>query len=313
MLDMFARATPRLKAVFILCCAVLFTGTLSKVFSYDTRIFIGSRLGSEDYHTIGSLSWDYASIRALDAFRSAIDVKASSDAEGSGSLDAYASFEASHSAGNFVPGLRLETTANYHEIDGSYGDIESLIFDASLPLNLNGASVSYALRPFIDIGFFDDEAWNGGAELTAAFLVGDFVVKPGASFGVTYFPDDSRALEVLPSIGLTWYPGLPVTGDFSFGWKRNSYSNGEVLDSYPLSLALAIIPLPWLCVSGGYTALYSDSGISSYRIDAGIELTRYQGRGLNLHLPLLYYYSWSEGAGGAFGVSIMVGFSFGSE
>ncbi|GAB1483398.1 hypothetical protein MASR2M78_22140 [Treponema sp.] len=313
MLDTLKRAQPRLQAAFLLFSGILFSGTAFKAFSYDTRFFIGSRLGSEDYHTIGSLSWDYASMRVLDAFRSAVDVKASSDVVGSVSLDAFASFEASHSAGNLIPGLRLESTANYHEIDGSYGDIESLILDASLPLNINGASVSYSLRPFIGAGFFDDEEWNTGAEFFAAFLVGNFVVKPGASFGLSYFPDDSRGIDLLPSIGMTWYPGLPVTGDFSFGWKRIFYSNDELLDNFPLALSLAIIPLPWLCVSGGYTALYSDSGISSYRIDAGIELTQYRSGGINLHLPLHYHYSWSEGTGGIFGLSVMLGFSLGSE
>jgi len=104
-----------------------------------------------------------------------------------------------------------------------------------------------------------------------------------------------------------------VTADASFGWLRSETDTGDVATSYPVEVSLSAVPLSWLCITAKFASEADLSGLMSYRADGEIELIKYGAHGTALHLPIAGYYSWSDDETELFGISVMLGFSFGND
>lgn len=276
--------------------------------AYEFEFDAGARAGSADPVSIGAASWDAVKIFGPFAFATLGEGEASLDAAGEAGTDAAVRGDASYSTGPLVGGLRLEGTA-LRSVETGEQSIDLLV---SAPFTLNGEVLSLSFSPSYGAGFYDDESVNFGGKLSLSYLAGDFVLKPGAAVTRTIFSDDTKALEIRPSLGLVWYPGIPVTADVSFGWVRSGDDTGDVTSSYPMEVSLSAVPLSWLCVTAKFESEADRSGLMSYRVDGEIELIRYGAHGTALHLPVAGYYSWADDID-RFGISVMLGFSFGSE
>ncbi|MFA6504536.1 MAG: hypothetical protein WCT14_00475 [Treponemataceae bacterium] len=284
-------------------------GVSVSVHSYDVEFDIGSRFGTLQPRALGAFSLNASSISGAFAVGTTADGEVSIDTVGNPGIDAYFRGDASYALGSFISGLRLEATTLRSVETGE----EAINLSLSAPFTLNGRDLSLSFAPACGVGFYDDESFNFGARLNVSYLAGDFVLKPGATFSETLFPDGSRTLAIAPSLGFVWYPGIPLSADFSVGWSRSETDSGTVSTSFPVSAIFSAVPLPWLCVSAKLKSEADISGLMSYRVDGELELIKYVPNGRAFHLPIAAYYSWTDGGSANFGVSIMVGFSFGQE
>lgn len=277
--------------------------------AYDLELAAGARVGSGDPSALGAASWNAVKLSGPFAFGTSGTGEASLDAAGEAGVDAALRGDASYSRGSLISGLRLDAAA-FRSVETGEDSIDLLI---SAPFTLNGNVLSFSFAPSYGAGFYDNESINFGAEFSVSYLAGDFVLKPGASITRTIFSDDATILEIKPSLGLVWYPGIPMTADLSFGWSRSETDIGDATTSYPMSASLSAVPLSWLCVTAKFESEADVSGFMSYRSEGEIELIKYGARGTALHLPIAGYYSWTEDGTDLFGISVMLGFSFGSE
>jgi hypothetical protein len=300
---------PRIRIRFTVFTLVVFCFVPFAVRAYDVELDAGARAGSGDTSALGAASWNAVKITGPFAFGTNGAGEASLDTEGEAGIDAALRGDASYSTGSLVSGLRFDAAALRSVETGE----ESIDLSVSAPFTLNGSVVSLSFAPSYGAGFYDDESVNFGAELSLSYLAGDFVLKPGAAIKQTIFPDDTKTFEIRPSLGFVWYPGIPMTADASFGWLRSETDSGDVTIGYPMEVSLSAVPLPWLCITAKFASEADLSGIMSYRADGEIELIKYGAHGTALHLPIAGYYAWSDDGTELFGVSVMLGFSFGSE
>lgn len=291
----------------LVCGAMLAAAGVS--WSYDLELDFGARAGSFLPSALGVFSLNATRISGAFALGATADGEVSLDSGGNPGVDASFRGDASLSFGSFIAGLRLEADALRVVETGE----ETLDFYLSAPLTLNGSELSLSCFPVVGIGFYDDASASFGADAYASWLAGDFVLKPGAKASWVFFPDGTRSLEVAPSVGFVWYPGLPVSADFSVGWNRSETESGIAAVTYPVSALVSAVPFPWLCLTVAYEGEIGSAGLSSYRIDGECELIRYGIGGTAFHLPLSAYYESTENGGVRFGASLLVGVSYGKN
>lgn len=277
--------------------------------AYDLELDAGARIGSGDPSALGAASWTATALTGPFAFGTRGAGEASLDIAGDPGVDAVLRGDASYAAGPLVSGLRIDASA----LRSIETEEESIELSLSAPFTLNGQVLSLSLVPSCGTGFYDDESVNYGAAFSLSYLAGDFVLKPGAGIKRTLYPDDTEVLEFRPSLGFVWYPGIPVTADFTFGWSRSETDTGDVTTGYPLDFSISVVPISWVCLTARFEGTADGSGFASYRTEGGIEFIKYGSRGAAWHLPVSGYFSRAEDGNEFFGLSVMVGYSFGNE
>ena len=292
---------------FLLFAALLVAP--SSLRAYDAELDAGARFGSEPPSALGAFSWSVSSFFGAYAVGAAADGEVSIDAEGYPGIDAVFTGDASYSLGRLVSGLRLESAVLHSAVSGE----DSIDLTLSAPFTLNGRDLSFSAAPLIGAAFFDDESVDFGAALSVSYLAGDFVLKPGAALVRTLYSNGARTLEVAPSVGLVWYPGIPVSADISVAWSRTETDDGGASTSYPVSAFISAAPFPWLCVTVGFESEGELWKPTEYRVDGEIEFLKYGRSGTALRFPVAAYYSRADEDDGEFGVSVMVGYSFAGE
>lgn len=278
-------------------------------FAYEIELDVGARAGTVRPAAVGGGSWSVSAIEGPVAVRTTGNGQVSMDSAGEAGIDAFAAGEASYSFGSLVWGARLVGEAFRAPAAG----YEYLDLSLSAPLILNGDRASLTVSPSVGAGFMDAESVRFGAEAALTFGAGDFVFKPGLDATATEYPDGASGLEVKPSLGVVWYPGLPLTADLSLGWSRTEYEDGSESTTFPVSASVAAIPLPWLYLTAAYEGRTGGSEAYSHRIEAGVELIRYGERGSALRLPLTLSVTRDEAGDSEIGLTILVGYSFGSD
>lgn len=278
-------------------------------FPYEIELDIGGRGGTAGPAAVGGGSWSASAIEDAVAVRTTGSGEVSVDSAGEAGIDASAAGEASYSFGSLVSGARLAAEAFRAPADG----YEYLDLALSAPITLNGDRASLTVSPSVGAGFMDAESVRFGVDAGLAFSAGDFVLKPGLGVAATEYPDGSSGLEVKPSLGVVWYPGLPLTADFSFGWSRTEYGDGSQSTTFPVSASFAAAPFPWLCLTAAYEGRAGGTEAYRHRMEAGVELIRYGERGSALRLPLSFFRTWNEVGDDEFGLTVLVGYSFGAD
>ncbi len=311
-MTIFKRMVKPYSPCWLMFSAALLAGS-AHAWAYDAELDAGARFASDSPSALGAFSWNASTFYGEFAAGATAEGEVSVDAEGQPGIDAALTGNFSRSRGRFVSGLRLEAAALHSPDSWVGGAVDSVDLTLSAPFTLNGADLSLSVVPLVGSAFFDDESVDYGADVNLAYLAGDFVLKPGAAILRTHFSDGSRTLEIAPSLGFVWYPGIPVSADFSVAWSRTSYEEGGASTSYPVSAAVSAVPVPWLCLTLSYESEGDAVDPREYRVEGEIEFCRYGSRGTALHFPVAAYYSRSDEKGEEFGASVMVGYSFGGE
>ncbi len=120
----------------------------------------------------------------------------------------------------------------------SYAEGSGFTAGAGLSLTLNGDAASARLAP----RFLYDSGPEGyseiGALLGGSMLLGSIVLKPEADIAWTSYAEGGSAFTAIPSLGLSWYPGIPLSASIGAGFERSWPSEGGAVDSIPAKAAL---------------------------------------------------------------------------
>lgn len=158
----------------------------------------------------------------------------------------------------------------------SSGDSTALSWrgSGSLALTLDGLDLSGDFNAGIerrsDLGVLSTLATSG---LGASFVAGEFLLRPRFDASASFADLGTTTWTFLPGLGLSWYPGLPVSAAFAAGWSR-AMAGGATADSLvaEASLYAAAGPLygsldgSATIGTGGITAASAALGLS---LDAG--------------------------------------------
>ncbi len=115
---------------------------------------------------------------------------------------------------------------------GLVNDDEGQNWNAGLhaTLGFEGFAVSTYFTP----RFVYDSSDDGGTELglrsALSFLAGQTVLKPNVDIAALQAPDGTRSLGVLPGLGLSWYPTIPLAVSGEAGFMRSWYPGGGISD-----------------------------------------------------------------------------------
>ncbi len=104
---------------------------------------------------------------------------------------------------------------------------------AGLLFTVNGSSASIELAPRVryDSGASGYLEWGG--RLAASVAAGELLIKPSCDIAWEIAADGSSSLAITPSIGSSWYPGLPLAVTMGAGYKRITASDGIVTEALP--------------------------------------------------------------------------------
>lgn len=106
------------------------------------------------------------------------------------------------------------------------------------------------------------------AGLEFSWLAGDFLLKPKVDGSLALADTGSETLIILPGLGLSWYPGLPVSASFAGGWSR-SYAGSTPSDSLVAEAGLyAALGPAYGRIEG--SATIGAGGLSAGAAEAGI-------------------------------------------
>ena len=115
----------------------------------------------------------------------------------------------------------------------SGGDTTSLSWRGagSLVLTLEGLDLSADFKAGLerrsDLGVLSTLASTG---FGASFVAGEFLIKPRVDASASFADLGTTTLTFLPGLGLSWYPGIPLSASFAAGWSR-ALSGSSNLDS----------------------------------------------------------------------------------
>ncbi|HOX32085.1 MAG TPA: hypothetical protein PLB91_07130 [Spirochaetales bacterium] len=226
-------------------------------------------------------------------------------AESSG--EAGLSAELSASGGRTVALLRVDGgIADGAAFDAEAGSVGT--FGAEILLTLNGPRCSFSLSPRLERRSGDEGRTEYGGGIGASASAGGFVLKPKADASWTEWDDGGESLQLLPSFGLSWYPGFPLSLSADAGFRRSWLSSGEVLDELPCGISCYGAAGDRLFFSLDAYALidledgdFSEAGVAG---ELSLMLRRLSRGELRLPIGL----SWdSEGPEGWDGIAIRLG------
>ena len=141
----------------------------------------------------------------------------------------------------------------------------------SLLLALDGLDVSADFRAGLerrsDLGVLSTIATTG---LGTSFVVGELLLKPRFDASAAYADLGTTTWTFLPGLGLSWYPGLPVSASFAAGWSRALYGSSTT-DSLVAETSLyAAIGALYASLEGSVTL--APSGVSAASAALGLSL-----------------------------------------
>lgn len=153
------------------------------------------------------------------------------------SLSTGALAELSAAGRAFTAVLRLEGgyDAGALYVDGG-GDLWTTKATASFCVN--GFPVSASLAPRAAWSSGTEGRTELGARLGISATAGSFVLKPGADAAWSQWADGSRSIEIRPGLGLSWYPGFPLSFQAEAGYRRTWLVSGATTDEFPAAFSL---------------------------------------------------------------------------
>jgi len=144
---------------------------------------------------------------------------------------------------------------------GATGDAESAaqaVSGLSLPLSLNGESVSLSLEPGLEIDPSEAGYYQAFGSMTASVSAGDTVLRPGLYASARGNRDGTTAIAFKPSGGISWYPGIPATAGLSVEFIRSTAEDSAVLTAWG-----SVSPTELLLVSGESAILFQNGRIET--------------------------------------------------
>jgi hypothetical protein len=152
-----------------------------------------------------SLYFDFSA----DASRDLLDSGYSGQAEAE--LAAYTLF------GRTNLGLKLETVG----VLPSSSIAGSAVAALSLPVTLNGPTLSFSIMPTLSIDPLDSGYESFGLASSLSIMAGSFVLKPGFGFSIIRPWNGGIAYALKPGMEIAWYPGFPVSLALSGEYRIN--------------------------------------------------------------------------------------------
>ncbi len=183
------------------------------------------------------------------------------------------------------------------------GDAESAaqsLSGLSLPLSLNGESVSLSLEPGVEIDPSDAGYYQAFGSMTASVSAGDTVLRPGLYASARRNRDGTTVTVFKPSGGISWYPGIPAAAGMSAEFTRSTAEDSTVLTAWA-----SASPTERLLFSGE-SAILSQNGRIETDERLTIEILLPGDGGVRVSLPV-------EGrvqTGPALRISVSAGCSF---
>jgi hypothetical protein len=142
------------------------------------------------------------------------------------------------SFGNAVAGIELRGSTLWEELGTAQ------VLGVGAPITLNGDSLSISLTPGFEYSPGSDGYAAADASIQLAMPLADVILKPGAGAGVAFYADDTRSIALSPSVDVSWYPGIPVSGGIWTEYRmlldgedfpRNGEASGKVFLAAGLS------------------------------------------------------------------------------
>lgn len=189
-----------------------------------------------------------------------LEGRAGNDAAGS----AEARTDLSLSSGSLTSLLRLEGG-----LSGATDVSPSWRGAGGLVLSLDGLDLSAkaeaALERRSDAGVL---SWQGRSGFELSGLVGEILLKPGVEASVALPDGGAWSLSLLPGLGLSWYPGFPLSASLSAGWRRD-FAGTATLDSMVGAASLYAATGPLLLTAEG-SATLSTAGLGAASASLGL-------------------------------------------
>jgi hypothetical protein len=173
----------------------------------------------------------------------------------------------------------------------SGGDSTALSWrgSGSLALNLDGLDLSGDFKAGLerrsDLGVLSTLATSG---LGASFVAGEFLLKPRFDASASFADLGTTTWTFLPGLGLSWYPGLPISASFAAGWSRAMAGNSEA-DSLVAEASLYAAAGPLYGSLDG-SATIGTGGVAEASAAFGLSLDAGRIGKARLGIPLRFSY-----------------------
>ena len=266
----------------------------------ETEFEAGAELNSGAIAATGSGKLDASLVRGAFALRGFAESGIAVAEDGLREFDVSLGTNFSAARDSLVTGLSLDFYAS--EAEGT----RTASAGIAAPLALNGWAASLSFVPAARLEFLDEPSATLSAEAAAFLLLADFVWKPGFAVSLETPHAGGRIVEARPSLGVVWYPGLPLSADLSIRWRWIEDEAGVVSEEIPASVSISAVPLSWLSVSLEGEALFDRTGLLSYVLKTGLEWVRERPGKWNPSFPLSLSFDWSE-VGDAYGTTLYAG------
>lgn len=90
----------------------------------------------------------------------------------------------------------------------------------SFPVTFNGNAASFFLEPGLIWDPLTDGYSGASLDCSANLAAGDSILKPGFFLSYARFRDGTAEIDISPSAGAAWYPGVPATAGASLRYRR---------------------------------------------------------------------------------------------
>lgn len=155
-------------------------------------------------------------------------------------------------------------------IDGDPVESATWHVDTGASLTINGFATSATLGHRSVFRFGADPGIDLEETVSLSQLAGEMVLKPFLTVTSTVEDGTLTDLSLTPGLGLSWYPGFPLSLAVSAGWEEFVFSTTGTPGALPVTIELAAIPVKFLCIT-----LYGEASFSArtYTVDADLEVS----------------------------------------
>lgn len=152
-------------------------------------------------------------------------------------------------------------------------------------LRFDGETVGVSLEPSVELQWLVAPHLGAGMAVRVPVLVGSVVLEPAVSAGAQLAQDASVTLELEPALGISWYPGIPLTVTAGGKWTGTVEPAGALDAAWTgtASLAGALGDAVFLTAS---VSLYGEAEGIALDAWAEMELVLGEPAGGELVLPL---------------------------
>lgn len=110
---------------------------------------------------------------------------------------------------------------------------------AAASLRIDGETVALSLEPSVELQWLVEPHLDAGMAVRVPVLVGSAVLEPAVSAGVRLAPDASLTLRLEPALGISWYPGVPLTVTAGGRWTGTVGPAGALEAGWAGTVSLA--------------------------------------------------------------------------